>query len=259
MIVEGAGFIGARYRLASIISSYLLITILITWPLILHLDGFLLVKGYGDVYHSDTYGFIGHMVKAGELLYNNDSLFNFNHPPDDFAITFDYFGVLLISMGFSPIIAYNLFFLSSLFLSGLFMYLLMFELSKDGLSSFFSGFVYMSSNYVFNEYVWGHPNLWQIQWIPLIFLLIEGSLDVRGIRYPVALGVVLALQVYSSTQYAVYLSFIVPVYILLRIYFVDKNILSNKSVWLNVSLSVIVAFFWIVFAQLPALSLALKM
>lgn len=100
----------------------------------------------------------------------------------------------------------------------------------------------MSSNYIFHQYIWGHTNIWQIQWIPLIFLFLEKTIKYEKIKYSLYLGIALALQILSSSQYIVYLSFIIPLYLLLRIFIVDKKILINKKFYLNMFISLITAF-----------------
>lgn len=225
-----------------VISSYLIITIFLSWPLILHLDGFLLSKNYKDISHSDTKVHMKYMLKSKELFLDGK---DFIVLPSDYSLaqTYNLLGIFsIIVLGLNEIVFHNLFFLFCIFLSGLFMYFLMLELSKNKLASFFAGFIYMSSNYLFHQYIFGHTHYIQIQWIPLVFLFLEKTLNYKKFKYAIFLAISLSLLILSSSQYTVYLSFIIPVYLLLRIYFVDKKILIDKHFYLNIAISNVLAF-----------------
>ena len=98
-------------------------------------------------------------------------------PGHELAVTYLLFSALIsLSSGANAIFSHNLFFLISILLSGLAMYYLAYEFSKDKLSSLFAGSVYCSSGYVMSEFLWGHATKLQIQWIPAIFLFLERTL-----------------------------------------------------------------------------------
>ncbi len=163
------------------------------------------------------------MTRASQLISEEYQLLYLNEPPNDFAITFDYFGTLCTLIGFTPIATYNLFFIISLTLSGLFTYLLARMHGMNDNIAFLAGFIYMSSNYSLNHYFWGHPNLWQMQWIPLIFYLVEKTMRDPSVVNTTILGFSLALQVYSTIQYTIYMSFILPAYVITRSFVNEKD------------------------------------
>jgi hypothetical protein len=223
-----------------VILSYLIITIFLSWPLILHLDGFLF-SVHLDLRRSDTLYHISHIEKAREHIraYKNPIVIE----RGEVAQTYIFSGVFFTYvLRIKDVIFHNLFFLACVFLSALFMYLLMFELSKNKLASFFAGFLYMSSNYIFQQYTWGHTNIMQMQWIPLVFLFLEKTLKYKKIKYAIYLGISLSLLILSSSQYTAYLSFILPLYLLLQFFFVDKKNFTDKHFWLNMFISIITAF-----------------
>ena len=225
-----------------VLAFYVIITIFLSWPLILHLDGFLLSKVHEDISHSDTEYQINYMLKSKELFLDHQ---NFIIIQSKYAMPQSYvlFGIFsTVFLGLNEIVFHNLFFLLCVFLSGIFMYFFMLELSKDRIASFFSGFLYMSSNFLFHQYMWGHTNILQIQWIPLIFLFLEKTLKKpKEFKYSIFLGVCLSLQVISSVQYTVYISVVIPFYILLRTYFVNRKTFVNKYFWINMFVSTILA------------------
>ncbi len=222
-----------------VILFFLFMTLFLTWPLALNLEGFLLSSAYEDISHSDTTKQIGMMLESNDRFMNNLDFIiveqKFAMPPSYMLLGI--FSVSLLKL--DPTVFHNLFFLISMFLAGLFMYLLMMEWTKDRFSSVFGGFLFMSSNFLMHQYMWGHANILQIQWIPLIFLFLERLLLSKKLKYSLYLGLVLAVQVISSLQFSVYLTFIIPLYLILRYIFFDKKFVKEKDVWLNLFLSAI--------------------
>jgi len=111
------------------------------------------------------------------------------------------------------------------------------ELIKNKWAALFSGFLYMSSSYLFSEYFLGHSNLWQLQWIPIIFLFLERILSgKRSFKEYVCLGLFLGIQTISASYYIIYLTFIIPIYIIFR----NHGVLVNKKFWVGMFLVLII-------------------
>ena len=70
--------------------------------------------------------------------------------------------------------------------------------------------MFMSYPYILYEVLLGHPNLMQVQWIPLLLLFFVKFL--RELRWGDVLivAVLLYLQLLSSTQYTVFLTIMLP-------------------------------------------------
>ncbi|MFH1511549.1 MAG: hypothetical protein ABIF10_07700 [Candidatus Woesearchaeota archaeon] len=231
---------------------FLAAAIFLSWPLTAHLDGFLLISWYKNLSHSDTVQHIEHLQVSREHLSRGINPLIVDQA--DVAQTYIFSGVILTkTLGMDDIVFHNIYFLATVFMSGLFMYLLAVELFRDRLSGLFCGSLYMSSNYFMYAYVWGHTNTMQIQWIPLIFLFLERTLKRAKTTDALLLGLSLALQIYSCSQYTVYLSFIIPVYLLLRIQVWVKH-MRNRHFWTNIALALVVA----VVVSAPYLNLKLK-
>ena len=100
----------------------------------------------------------------------------------------------------------------------------------------------MSSGYLLQVFYVCHTNSMQIQWIPLILLFLEKTLNYKKIEYAFLLGISLSLQIISSAQYTVYVSFVLPLYILLRNHIGGKKFLFQKNFQKNMLISATVAF-----------------
>ena len=238
------------YSLLPIISSYLLLTILMTWPLVLHLDGFLLTKDKSTIYHSvdALWGLSLLSLSCDEITHSYTFICIGHGTSHVFFVLLGMPFILLLNM---PIVVYyNLFFLFSVFTTGFFMYLLMLELSKDQVAAYFSGFLYMSSNYIINEYVWGHIHLFQLQWIPLIFLLLERLIRNPRLLNSILLGIVFSIQLAVSEQITMYLTLILPVYLILRIMVCRKGIVTYypfiKQFFFSIVISLVISIYYII-------------
>lgn len=224
-----------------VILFYFIFTVLISWPLIFHLDGFLLSENYQNLSHSDTLKHIERMKNERDSMLSSNSFIGCIDCLE-MSEVYSLFGIFFTSIfNIKDVVFHNLYFLFCIFLSGLFMYLFMLELSEDHLTAVFSGFLYITSNYLLHEYFYGHTNTISIQWIPLIFLLLEKILKCNKIKYVLFLAISFALQILSSSQYTVYLSFIIPLYLLLRGYFVNEKLFFDKDIWFKLFFSVIIA------------------
>lgn len=230
-----------RKGLFFIIIFNLIISLFLSWPLALHLEGFLLTSHYQDIFHADTLQHLSHLRLARILWQKGGTPLIISSA--DVAQTYVFSGLVLTKLlPISDVAFHNLYFILTIFLSGLTMFFLAKELFSDEMSALLSGFLYMSSNYLFQQYVWGHTNIMQIQWLPLIFLFLQRILEKRDYQNIVLLGLVLALQVYSSSQYTVYLSLVIPIYLLFQHLFVNKKLFCQKGLKKRLLMALFVAF-----------------
>lgn len=207
----------------AILLSFFFIAVLITWPLFFRPDNIYLpvsgTAGWSRTTIPELSDAPIHM-KAVEMASNR--LRKGKSPLDvrpAYALPQSYVvsgAVLTTVLSISIIAFHNLFFVFSMSLAGYFQYLFIDKVMEDRGTAFLAGVLYMSSYWVFHTYLWGHTNQWQIQWIPLILFGVEKIRSSASFRYTGLLGVALALQVLSSVQYSVYLTFLLPLYVLLR-------------------------------------------
>lgn len=215
---------------------FLAVALSITWPLITNLNGFLLPQEYTNIWHSDTMQHISKIDESRQQLRQRGDPFVVDST--DVSQLYVFLGLISTSVHVDAAVYHNLFFIAVIFLSGFFMYLLAFELTKSKYAALLAGFIYASSYYIPYAYYWGHSNTMQIEWIPLIFLLVEKISRTGQLKYSIWLGVAIALQVFSGSQNTVYLTFIIPFYLTLTHVFNGK---ISKEVFKKMGSSVILA------------------
>lgn len=237
------------------IGFFIIASILLSWPLIINLNGHLLTTNYQDISHSDATINIDRLDNFKGLYLNNSNfLILKNHDKkytvQNYDIPFFYYipGVLISSIfNMSSIMYHNLFFIICLLLSGLFMYIFLFDATKQFLPSILGGFIYISSNYMLQEYVWGNIDYFPIQWLPLIFYFLNQIKKQSEFKYQLLFGVVLSLQVFTSAYATIYLSFLLPLYLFFQFMISnDKRIISFNYIKRLIS-SLLIALFMSVF------------
>jgi len=145
--------------------------------------------------------------------------------------------ILMFLFKTTSIIAHNLLFIISFFLSGFFMYLLAFELTKNRLGSLLAGFFYCTSNYMFAKLIIGHGVLFQLQWLPLFFLFLEKLMSKPKLKNSLFLGLSLSLIILSSPYYTVYLTIIAPVYCFSR----NVKFFKNRRLMLLILIAIVIS------------------
>lgn len=135
--------------------------------------------------------------------------------------------LLILIFSIKAITAMNIMYLFSFFLTGVAMYYFSKYLTKNNFISIFAGITYMASNYMMYQFVIGHGNLVQMQWIPLVLLFMMKSIDTHNLKYGILTGVFASIQLHASTQYFVYLTTIVPFILILKY---KKQIFSSKTI-----------------------------
>lgn len=202
-----------------IVLFFLAAALFVSWPLMTNLDHFILPKAYNNISHSDT---LQHISKINETRQQGDIMVD----STDVSQLYILLGLAFTSIGMGAIVFHNLFFMAVIFLAGLFMYLFAYELTKSRYASLIAGLVYSCSTYIPYAYYWGHSNTMQIEWIPLIFYLIEKLVRESNLKNSIWLGVALSLQVLSGSQTTIYLTFMIPIYMILRCIF-DKTFFGS--------------------------------
>lgn len=242
---------------------FLAVTVLLTWPLLLrpgqvHLTApaeyyvFQSQEEWGLQWYlgHDSHGreFMDHRPHMSILERASVRLQNLEPPelvhpgftvPPSYVIP----GALVVAVSPVPtVVVHNVFFLVSMFLAGLFTYLLVREVVEDSEVALLAGALYMSSFYLFYVYTLGHTNQWQIQWIPLVLFGLERVSEEYEPRNVAVLVAALALQALSSEQYTVYLTFVLPLYVLLR-YLSGASKFRSFAFWKGLGVAAVLALF----------------
>ena len=153
---------------------------------------------------------------------------------------------------------YNTVWLLSYVLGGYFMYLLVKSrlpiTSKSRLpAAFLAGFVYMLLPYhVAHSY--GHFGAMQIQWLPLLFLLLFQWFKTFSPYIAVALGLVFTLQAWTEHHYALW--FAIATFIAIAFQWQEIKTRFNKQALLSLLLTFVIVTFGVILPYMPTVRLA---
>ncbi len=136
------------------------------------------------------------------------------YPVWDFACRY-------LSVIFGVLLAYNLQIIFSLFLSAVFMYLLVKRLTASRLAGLFSGVIYSFCPYHMVR-IWQHFNLIQIEWLALCLLALCNLREKNSLRNSVFMGLIFSMVAVFNYYYA-YFALILTLSFCLFVIIYDKN------------------------------------
>lgn len=239
-----------------IVLFFLFSTLIFTSPLIFHLDSFSEYSSNFKWYDAPIYTYFVHYFKESILKFQFPIPIRKYFYPDGTTPTtssivplYGFINAFIsILTGFNEIILHNLFMIFSVFFSGLAMYLLIYEITKNKISSLAGGLIFISSKFLLTHLMIGHPDVVLSSiWIPLIFFYIEKSIKKPELKYGILLGILGTLQFLSSQQYVIYLTTILPLYIILRYYKILKNKNFLKLCFISIFLFFVFSSWYILF------------
>jgi hypothetical protein len=111
-------------------------------------------------------------------------------------------GAPLLAIGISPVVAYNLLFLSGFLLSGITTYVLIEGLVGSPRPAFVGALIYAFYPYRFEHY--SHLELQMTYWMPLGLLALHRLWQTWRMRYAIALALCGVAELYSSMYYGVF-------------------------------------------------------
>jgi hypothetical protein len=115
------------------------------------------------------------------------------------------FLALPLDLAFGPLVAYNLTFLATFFLSGFGAYLLIYRLTAHRGAALIGGLVFAFAPYHVSGNFDGQMNLANIQWIPLCVLFLMRTVDERRWQDAVGAGIFAALASLDCWFFAIFL------------------------------------------------------
>jgi len=194
---------GAWRRLALASVALAVAVVIVMWDMVAHLQS---VPDHGDPLFSIwRMGWVTH-----QLLTDPARLFDANiFYPERLTLTLSDPIILpalmqapLIAVGVPLVVAYNIVFLSSMWMSGIATYLLVERLTGSARAAFVAGLIYACYPYRLDHL--SHLELQVTQWMPLGLLALH--LFVATGRWPYVFGLAIAgvAQLYSSMYYAVF-------------------------------------------------------
>lgn len=234
---------------------FLFLSLILTWPLLFNLTNILQVSYFPVGGHQDNFIYISTMHHFINKVLNFENPFFIKeifYPcglgvyNNEFPPLYLFFGLFLSFFNINEFVSHNLFFILTIIFSGFFMYLLIYEFLKNKYASIFGGFLYISSNFILYFYD-GITNL-QFQWIPLCFFFIERIIKKPNYKNGIFLGFAIALQLFSHGEYFLFLTIILPIYVLFRISFkFSKKLIYTFSIAL---ITFLISSSWYIFILL---------
>jgi hypothetical protein len=232
---------------ALVIGGYVLLTVILTYPMVLHLTTHVpnhdaLDPGVGDPWiFMWAFGFMERLVMESKhwSLFTHTLFY-----PRGLDLTYPMlFGVGLpvaVSIPFvhflGIILTYNLFILASFILTAYITFLLVRDLTNDSRAAFIAGIIFAFSPYHMARSL-NHFNLATSgMWIPLYIFFFTRAVRDGRILDLVATSLVFAFTLVSNLYYAVFLIFFTVIYALYHV--ISKNYAIFKSILLKRILSV---------------------
>ena len=202
----------ARYRTAAVWSSavaaYVLLTCVLTWPLLQHLRTHLLGDPIGDmgVYVWNLWIFRHELLSHGHLPFSTNHVFAYTGGPDfalhNYAPFAGALGAPLIGV-MGVVGAFNLVLLALIALSGLGVFVLARRLGLGAATAWCAGALFMASPVVTAKET-AHFSLVMAASLPLFLWALLRALDMERRRDAVLVGVVVAAAFYSDAYYGIY-------------------------------------------------------
>ena len=203
-----------------IILVFLILAIIFTWPAVVSPK----THAYGPIFGTDVRGTLWRFWWSDYAAKNNIGDVNFipiiAHPfGKTQSINNNYLWFLesrfLTSLG-GEVFALNFIIVKSFILSGLFMYLLAFYLSRSHLAALVAGIIYSFCPYHFNK-AWEHISLSIIEWLPLYVLLLLKLKNSRSLKNLIFCAIGFSAVLYFNYYYAYFM--IIFTHTLIPIYF----------------------------------------
>lgn len=222
------------------------LTIIFTYPLILHLSDSV-IGGHGDNlyfawltnwYEQSFFSGIGHPFFNPMMNWPE----GWNLSTTDTALASVFPGAVF-SHFFGPIAGYNLAMLLTFILSGWAMYVWVRHLTKCEGAALLAGVTFALLPYRMAHFLIGHLNLAGTQWFPLFFMGLVGMLrgEAKGWWRPAVLAAVSLGLIGFTSMYYLYMGLIVTVvFVLAYLIFNGFGILKQPSLWKQTGLFMLI-------------------
>lgn len=222
------------------------LTIIFTYPLILHLSDSV-IGGHGDNlyfawltnwYEQSFFSGIGHPFFNPMMNWPE----GWNLSTTDTALASVFPGAVF-SHFFGPIAGYNLAMLLTFILSGWAMYVWVRHLTKCEGAALLAGVTFAFLPYRMAHFLIGHLNLAGTQWFPLFFMGLVGMLrgEAKGWWRPAVLAAVSLGLIGFTSMYYLYMGLIVTVvFVLAYLIFNGFGILKQPSLWKQTGLFMLI-------------------
>jgi hypothetical protein len=205
---------------AYVVLLFVMLAIVVTWPLPLHLSTHIIGPFYGDnLEYVWKIWWVEHaLIELRQSpLVQPDIFYPYGYPLAYGEITpmHTYLG-LPLTMMLGPVATYNLFILASFVLSGLFTYLFVRRLTKSAAAGIVAGVIFTFCPYRMAR-IAGNLPLVDTHWLPLCLLFVERFISRRRWADAASAGLSFAAMALSSWYYLAALGLLLPIYLLARV------------------------------------------
>jgi len=214
----------------AILTTYLFLSILITYPLIFHFTDSLIALTKNNLPADDSAVFLWNFwwFKKAFAELKTSPLFTYYqaHPIGTtliYSTLSEFNSALSIPLQhFLPLPAiYNIFIILSLTLTGFFTYSLVKYITKSHLSGFISGLLFSFTLY--HQAHYSHLNLLSTQWIPLTVLFILKTSETKKIKYVILSAIFFVINALSCWYYFIFLIIFLCLFIFYKIFQLRSN------------------------------------
>jgi len=213
-------------------SSYMLISIVYTYPMIFNLDAFPYTGAEAIPPGSDIYYFPWGMWWFKYALTNSLNPFWTNHIfyPFGISLLFTLLHIfwsvvsLPLQLFLDLMVIYNLFFLASLVIGGMGAFLMIRYITKSSWGGFIGGVVFAFAPFHFAHI--GHMTVFSVQWIPFFILYFLKLFDEEKWKNAIFAGLFLAFNCYSDLHFVVFLLFFAAIFIIYQLKYKGGNYFS---------------------------------
>ena len=256
-----------KYDYLFVILFFVIMTIIMTWPLVLKMRDHMIGRIGDNIYFV---WMIGWLEKSLFELHVNPFDVWFLNYPEGWSLAYTEITpiMLLLALPFSlfagPTFGYNAAMLLSFVLSGIGMYLWIKDLTNRRGPALIAAMIYAFIPYHFAHFRIGHLNLSGIQWFPFYFWGLFNILETRkelihekreNKKWFIIAGIALGL-ISLTSQYYIYMTLFVSAFLIFW-YLVVQNRTQIKDIrfWKQLVFMVLVSAPLIIFAVMPYFSL----
>ncbi|MFQ5406004.1 MAG: hypothetical protein ACE5DI_02485 [Candidatus Micrarchaeia archaeon] len=228
---------------AKVLFFYLLLTLVLTYPLALSLDS--KFPGWGDAYSNlaGTWWYKHAIFDLGKNPFQSDYL-SYPHTLDFGSINNGLLPIITtipFQFFFGHVAAYNLVFILSFVVAGLGAYLLVEHLTKNKEAAIIGGAVFAFSPYHLGHGL-GHFFLANLQWMPFFALFLLKTFEEKKFNWknPAIAGVFFAANALSDWTYMVYMGLFAAAYALFAL--ISRQHKLNKDFFKKTAAITLISF-----------------
>jgi len=247
-------------RTAFAVSLFIALTIVMTWPLTLHINNSV-IGWVGDNFY--FVWLIGWFQKSIFVLHHLPLSVPTLNYPEGWNIAYNEMTPVMVIIALpvsligGPALGYNFSTMLSFVLSGLGVYLWVRHLTKNTSASLIAGTIFAFAPYRMSH-IYGHLNLMGTQWFPFYFMSLSNLIETPRRSWKTIVFAAMFLGLIGLTsQYYLYMTLIVTViYLFGYWFFFDRKLLLQFDFWKRFGVFVLISLPIVMLSVMPYLHLA---